>query len=232
MVALNYQILGLPVMLNEGLFSHENGGAGYILKPPLVHLQREGPDQLTCQKNLNLDDEVTCPLECELTILSGHRLATRESGYSNRAVSPKVRVTVCGVEEDRQTMETHRIEGEGYEPRWHRHFGLQVREPTVAMLVFEVINTSEGVSKWNYTFCPESRLAYTAFPISGLREGLRWVPLMDNRHHSLEYSGLLVEVRYRGSWGEEMRKRLDRKEWPQWEEFDDKGQFEDKRWAV
>jgi len=208
MVALNYQILDIPILLNEGLFSHENGGSGYILKPPVV----QGPAQLSRL----LEDKIPCcPLECELTILSGHRLGRRGSRYSNRAVSPKVRITICGVEKDGQTMETHRIENE-VNPRWHRHFELQFLEPTVAMLVFQVINTSEGASKWKSKFRAESLLAYTAFPVSGLREGLRWVPLMDYRHQKLRSSGLLVEVRYRGAWAKEMHKRLDRKNCAKW----------------
>merc|ERR1712154_579020 len=42
LVALNYQNTDMSNIVNEGLFLHENGGAGYVLKPQSVCPRGEG----------------------------------------------------------------------------------------------------------------------------------------------------------------------------------------------
>merc|ERR1719443_2053067 len=43
-----------------------------------------------------------------------------------------------------------------------------------------------------------SLVVAAAYPVKGLREGLRWVPFWDSQHHDVENCGLLVEFRVVG----------------------------------
>merc|ERR1712151_498535 len=45
-------------------------------------------------------------------------------------------------------------------------------------------------------------VAAVACPFSGLREGIRWVPMRDWAHHAIELCGLLVLVRMKGPWAD------------------------------
>jgi hypothetical protein len=266
MVALNYQTLDKHVLVNEGLFSNENGRCGYVLKPAGVRsssstsrqkavrtrssgnfdgkdgaasAQEEGaagswqfepdspksPDKRSRSASMSsvfsgvskshcmvshksnsdtafpdaasprtvadqADDELhnlRCTLE--LTVLSGHMLPKLEG--SDRNISPMVRISMCGAPEDCRTGETRCIVDNGFNPRWHELFVFQVSLPSVAQLVFEVLDVSRNVRQ---------TVAAAAFPFNGVRDGIRWVPLRDLKHQVIDQSGLLLEVRIRGPW--------------------------------
>merc|ERR1711964_31389 len=93
-------------------------------------------------------------------------------------------------------METKVIEENGFNPLWDQRFVFELQHPDVAMLGFEVVSMMAGRA---------DTLGAAAFPVSGLREGVRWVPLMDWRFNVIELAGLLVEIRLNGP-GRELRK--------------------------
>jgi len=130
----------------------------------------------------------------EVTVLSAHWLPKPED---SKEINPLVRVSICGAYEDRRSAETWRITDNGFNPRWHQLFSFHVKEPTISVLAFEVVNIKVGMRKTSREF-----VAAAAFPFSGLREGIRWVPLLDGKHHPIDLCGLLVEIRIRGAWAE------------------------------
>jgi hypothetical protein len=152
------------------------------------------------------EDALGTGLECtiEITVLSAHSLPKPGGEEDGGIVSPLVRVTICGLPEDKRAAETWRIVDNGFNPRWHQLFSFEVMEPSLAMIVLEVINVTFSMKgrRVNREF-----LAAGALPFTGIREGIRWVPLFDWKHHTIDMSGLLVEVRLRGPWAELRRQQ-------------------------
>jgi hypothetical protein len=52
LVALNYQHFDHFLLLNEGFFRHQNGGAGYVLKPPASLGQKTEAESLKIQLHI------------------------------------------------------------------------------------------------------------------------------------------------------------------------------------
>merc|ERR1719330_1444810 len=125
-VALNYQKADLPMILNNGLFMNENGGVGYVLKPPRV---------------LGEPGSMACTLE--VTVLSGHWLPKPIGKPSSYVNSPKVRVRVEGASQDISAKETTVVADNGFNPMWDERFVFALKQPDVAMLAFEVFSVKQ-----------------------------------------------------------------------------------------
>ncbi|CAK0867986.1 unnamed protein product [Prorocentrum cordatum] len=140
MVALNYQSSDLP-MVNEGLFSHENGGCGYILKPPQCQ-----PSNGDSPPGSQRPAVTQCVIE--LRVLSGHDLPKPDGARwrmtGDEAIKPMVRVSLCGAAPDRVTQETCRVMDNGFNPCWNWTMTFRVTEPDVAVLAFEVFHVSSA----------------------------------------------------------------------------------------
>jgi len=172
MVAINYQTADFQNIVYDGFFQ-QNGGSGYVLKPHPI---------LTASAKYML----------VLTILSGHSFPTSE--IEGVDVNPMVRVSIHGVKQDCNAMTTSPVTGNGLNPRWMSRFQFEITQPGVAILVFQAFHVS--------TRAREKLIASAAFPVIGLRKGLRWVPLRSLKHRLLADCGLLVEVQFDESWTE------------------------------
>jgi len=172
MGAINYQTADFQNIMYEGFFQ-QNGCSGYMLKPHPI-LSASGKYML------------------DLTILSGHSFPTSETESID--INPMVRVSIHGVKQDCNAMTTSRVTGNGLNPRWMSRFQSEITQPGVAVLVFEVFHM--------ITPARRKLIASAAFPVIGLRKGLRWVPLRSLKHRLLEECGLLVEVQFDESWAE------------------------------
>jgi len=197
LVALNYQSTDLPMILNQGLFLNENGGCGYVLKPGLIRtaFSRASTPRSAQDEREPLEQD----LRLELTVLSGHWLP-KPSGMPNKQIArPRVRVSLCGAPEDRSVRQTQTDSETGLHPSWKETFVFEISQPSVAMLAFEVLDVN---AKGNPDF-----IAAAAVPVNGLREGVRWVPLQDSRHHAIEFCGILVHARLVCPWAEQQRQQ-------------------------
>lgn len=259
LVALNYQNIDEGMLLNEGIFRNQNGGSGYVLKPPAVNgparLCKNGhrmlstkrvPTGWVCacqgsearpeksftntrsmsedhdsiwrckecdftlceacaseQASLRPGDHVETPVVLRLRLISGHHLprpqkeaaaVTTSVGSllfgnmfddgSTNPVSPYTHVKIHGVDAD-NAKQTSRVQtANGFDPVWDETFEFNISRPDVAILTLQVY---DQVSK--------SFVVAAAYPVSMLREGIRWVPMWDYRLRTLEHCGLLVEIR-------------------------------------
>jgi hypothetical protein len=293
-VALNYQSMDLPTIVNEGLFRNENGGTGYVLKPEAMELKTD------------ITEAAQVPCEIELTVLCAQYLPKPAAMLLGGVTNPLVRVIMCGCTEDSSSEETRQVQDNGFNPRWDETFDFNLAQPHVAVLAFEVLHntvsgrqsrlsrtsSSSSVGEGNSFRAlfgarrsfdgasgmdmdapspgadddssqvqkirsrisrvmnrgsgnstpggtPESAtsrkraifskkksasgvmlggiarpagnseiLAAAAIPVSGLREGIRWVQLLDPSHHPIDHCGLLVAVRMRGPWAEKRRREV------------------------
>lgn len=247
LVALNYQSYDLPMHLNEGLFSNENGNSGYVLKPASVRgssvmaqlssIETSGSDgfdtpsddssnetrkmerlpsarwdeqfaSLSPRSSQDDADADGAGLECslELTVLSAHSLPkVSASVFRKSQMDLFIRVRVCGMPEDCAVVETGKVQANGFNPQWCERFVFQVKNPTLAMMAFEVINYKAGSNGF---------VVAAAFPLIGVREGVRWVSLWDRSYMRNEHCGLLLKVRLSGPWGDLRRQQILEKEYP------------------
>lgn len=139
------------------------------------------------------------PLTLRLRLLSGHHFpkpqkartqVLRVSGSRERTsdqtsqISPFTRVSIHGLDSDCSTATSQVCVGNGFDPSWDESFHFSISRPDVAILTFQVYN---DVCK--------SLVVAAAYPVSMLREGIRWAPMWDYRLRALEHCGLLVEIR-------------------------------------
>eukprot|EP00927_Polykrikos_kofoidii_P029711 TRINITY_DN25649_c0_g1_i1.p1 TRINITY_DN25649_c0_g1~~TRINITY_DN25649_c0_g1_i1.p1 ORF type:complete len:994 (-),score=125.80 TRINITY_DN25649_c0_g1_i1:203-3184(-) len=182
-VALNYQNSDSPNRFNEGLFFHENGRSGYVLKPPEVLSPCSTKEVSGCR--------------VQLAVLSGHCLPSPK----HEVLNPLVRVTVNGMPTDSCSIQTKTVTHNGFNPIWKQSFEFQMTQPSLAMVAFEVVH--ERSKKWKNA---SAVVASAAFPFTCLREGIRWVPLWDSQFNIIASCGLLVELRFDGPWASQRRK--------------------------
>lgn len=246
LVALNYQSPDLSNIANHGLFRNENGGAGYILKPPALLASVSAAEE-PISPVFSLHARSSPSNHLEVTILSGHNLpmpedvlsSMKESAHSlhhhaslvvgKASVNPAIRVTLCNGKDKHPHKgvrgQTSFIYDNGFNPSWGSGIKLEVHEADTCILVFEVLHAQVdlGLHKnqdqhiqhdsrvkkamhWaEAKTAVHSVIAAAAFPLSGLREGLRWVPLNDNQHRMMHLSGLLIKATFVGPWAETRR---------------------------
>jgi len=173
LVALNYQITDRGSILNEGMFREQNGGCGYVLKPPAV-LQ---PNMIQGEENRKI----------WINVLSGHFLPKPDEIDKQGFINPYVVVSIDGVGQDRSCMKTSEQLRNGLKPEWNEACEFKISRPDLAILIFEVRHYLP-----NYSSHP--LVAAAAFPVSGIRPGTRWVALWDDSRRPVRNCGLLVEV--------------------------------------
>jgi len=171
LVALNYQITDRGSILNEGIFREQNGGCGYVLKPPAV-----------LEPDINQDE-----LMLWIHIRSGHFLPKPNEIGDQGFINPYIIVSIDGIDQDRSCMETGVQMRNGLNPEWNERWQFTITRRDLAILTFEVRHYLPNYSSHPF-------VAAAAFPVSGIRSGTRWVALWDDSRRPVENCGLLVEV--------------------------------------
>lgn len=192
LVALNFQTMDTSLLINEGIFREQNGGFGYVLKPSAVMY----PDAAWEAQELKLT----------LTVLSAHFLPRPASMATSDTVTGDVTnpLVVIRLHEPESEHEPLRscwpesparegaqyetsVKGDGFAPAWNETFELKVTRQDVSIISFEVFHHDPKWSK-------RSWMAGAAYPVSGLREGVRWVPLWDENRRPVLNCGMLVRL--------------------------------------
>lgn len=196
LVALNYQTTDIGMILHEGMFREQNGGCGYVLKPVLGAQAEEevGPTVLT------------------ITIISAHFLPKPKGEEHLENINPLVVMSIHGEDTDARRCETMCVSNNGFCPEWFEMFKFEVQEDDVAFITFEVYHKANQRRPWGQQREPDRRaylcssasptvgtgvrkfVAAAAYPVKGIRRGLRWIPLWDQKRQAIPNCGLLVEV--------------------------------------
>eukprot|EP01054_Gregarina_sp_Poly1_P000880 Gregarina_sp_Poly_1__879@NODE_120_length_13597_cov_92_383592_g107_i0_p4_GENE_NODE_120_length_13597_cov_92_383592_g107_i0NODE_120_length_13597_cov_92_383592_g107_i0_p4_ORF_typecomplete_len426_score35_58PIPLCY/PF00387_19/9_3e03PIPLCY/PF00387_19/4_8e19C2/PF00168_30/1_1e06_NODE_120_length_13597_cov_92_383592_g107_i01042411701 len=179
---------GASLLMHTGRF-RENGQSGYVLKPKILtqdEMYFSPHDPLIA----NLTSFGESPKEICIKVLCGRQLP-RLSGSELNIMNLFVVVSVQGIPRDCYTHQTRPVPSSGLDPHWSSGtISFDVAMPSLAMLVFEVRHFDHICSEY---------LAGYALPLKCIRQGLRWVPLEDNRARVIPWAGLLVEVGIRPS---------------------------------
>lgn len=182
LVALNFQTSDTPLLLNYGRF-RQNGGCGYVLKPPAILGMAERSPTKTLK----------------VRILSGTCLPKPDGDTIGETIDPYVKVTVHDVvaSDDNQVFKTSShstptIDNNGFCPVWNEKefHSFSVEFPEVAMVHFSLMDADVAV---------DDKVADASIPFSCLRRGYRSIQLYDrygSRSGPYSMATLLVEIDY------------------------------------
>mmetsp|Transcript_64584 Transcript_64584/g.135540 ORF Transcript_64584/g.135540 Transcript_64584/m.135540 type:complete len:414 (-) Transcript_64584:143-1384(-) len=192
---------GGPVLAHIGRFCQDNGGCGYILKPPHMrseaHVSRQASD-LACSEPESL--------RLDVRLLAARGLPQVHEG-SNGPVSAVVSIWGASGDCSRQVYRASRPSLTGLVTWSESHpsvdgsmpkpMSFLITEPAAAIFVLELLETDMVLGG-------AQRVAFFAAPCDGLRTGLRWIPLWtlssmgDPRPtHFGPLSGVLVQATIR-----------------------------------
>ncbi|KAG5466596.1 hypothetical protein LSCM1_00761 [Leishmania martiniquensis] len=170
LVALNWQTRDQNFRVNEGFFTHQNGGCGYVLKPPYL-------------RDVNSECCAT-PFTIALHLICGSHLGTTFDGAEVTHVS--LRVWVHG---EAGSHETTAVPAAIY-PHWNERVELHGRSKDIAVLCLSVTaRTNNGGSRDICTAC---------LPVRVLRTGFRAIPLRHAKSgHAAEVASVLCHLSFK-----------------------------------
>ena len=188
LVALNFQTVDPPLLLNDGRF-RENGGCGYVLKSTkLIDLQ-EPPNRHNRESRV--------PIKLSIRVLSGSCLPKPNGAHTGDCINPYVRVSVYDVKngnkESTVTFSTEYVANNGFFPIWNgEKFSFQIENYETAMIQLGVFDAAHT------TGLGDELIASSSIPVCCLRQGLRSVKLFDTsntRSGAFDFASLLVDIK-------------------------------------
>lgn len=183
MVAFNMQGYGRSLWLMHGMF-RANGGCGYVKKPDL--LMTKGPHDEVFNPKAQLPVKKT--LKIKVYIGDGWHLDFKHTHFD--LYSPPdfyTRVGIAGVPADETMKKTKKIE-DSWTPVWNQDFIFPLTVPELAILRIEV---------HEYDMSEKDDFAgQICLPVSELKEGIRAVPLCDNKGEKYNSVRLLIRVEF------------------------------------
>lgn len=189
LVALNFQTVDAPLLLNDGRF-RQNGGCGYVLKPVKLIDHQEPPNEFNRESHR--------PMKLSVRVLSGSCLPKPKDSRRADLITPYVKVSVHDVVHDVKNGEresevtfTTTAVANGFYPIWRGdNFTFRIENHATAMLQLGVYT--------GYTALDEELIGSSSIPISCLRKGLRSVKLFDpsnTRSGAFDFASLLIDVK-------------------------------------
>lgn len=161
MVALNYQANDESMCLQNGFFS-DNGGCGYLLKPPcLLATDRSfDPKEKVHSKGKRL----------YIHLISGQHLPKEGTSIEHADVSdPYVKVYTYGIECDYTEHRTPSVRNNGLNPMWDYKMTSDIYCPELCLVIFQVRDHDRHGRS---TF-----LGQACFPFNALQLGYRHIKL-------------------------------------------------------
>ncbi|XP_076153702.1 1-phosphatidylinositol 4,5-bisphosphate phosphodiesterase delta-3-A-like isoform X2 [Alosa pseudoharengus] len=181
MVALNFQTPGEQMDLNQGRFL-TNGRCGYVLKPHFL-----------CQSDSNFNPENTgggpghTPTQLTIRVISAQQLPKVNTDRPNSIVDPQVWVEIHGVAIDSTREKTHRVDNNGFNPRWDCTLSFQLQVPELALVRF-VVEDHDHTAKNDF-------VGQFTLPFTSLSTGYRHVHLLRADGVSLSPASLFVHIK-------------------------------------
>ncbi|CAF0741347.1 unnamed protein product [Rotaria sordida] len=130
MVALNYQTNDESMCLQHGFFS-DNGGCGYLLKPPCL-LGKDpsyDPKEKFYEKGKRL----------QILLISGQHLPKENNSVDDPDISdPYVKICTYGIECDYTEHRTPSIRNNGLNPIWDYKITADIYCPELCLVIFQV----------------------------------------------------------------------------------------------
>ncbi|KAG6010443.1 hypothetical protein E4U21_006442 [Claviceps maximensis] len=194
MAAMNWQTIDMGMMLNEGMFAGEKG---WVLKPPGYQ---------SSDRYAETHDEAApgSTLDLSICIFAGHNIPTESDDHneyprSGSAIRPYVKVELhversenaTGKEADENTYKKMTEVGKSNHPRFPESkrplsfAGITKVVPELSFVRFRIGDDSR---------ISTSILAWACIRLDRLRQGYRFVRLMDMNGSPIDRGGLFVKV--------------------------------------
>ncbi|XP_017062298.1 1-phosphatidylinositol 4,5-bisphosphate phosphodiesterase gamma-1 [Drosophila ficusphila] len=173
MIALNYQTGDKAMQLNQAKFRN-NGGCGYILKPPFMKSDSFNPNSPLCE-GIN-------EVKVSIRIIAARHLF--RGGKSN---NPQIVVEIVGASYDTGVKYRTKVNENGFNPVWNESCEFTVHNPHFAILRFEVQDED--------MFAETHFIAQACYPLKCVRQGYRSVILKNKFSEELELSSLLINIK-------------------------------------
>eukprot|EP00026_Physarum_polycephalum_P008931 Phypoly_transcript_09038.p1 GENE.Phypoly_transcript_09038~~Phypoly_transcript_09038.p1 ORF type:complete len:323 (+),score=28.40 Phypoly_transcript_09038:393-1361(+) len=171
LTALNYQTDGIPMWLNMAKFL-DNGGVGYVLKPPTLLTTRH-PDENEVRKTLHVH------------LISGWQLPKDTGTTKGEVVDPYVKIRMYGVPGDNHKYRTKVIQNDGFNPQWNEKVSFELKRADLAQILFEVLD-QDRMGKDDF-------LGYGSIPVPCIKQGYRSVQLYDSKSVPIPNASLFVQ---------------------------------------
>ncbi|XP_063076696.1 1-phosphatidylinositol 4,5-bisphosphate phosphodiesterase delta-3-A-like isoform X2 [Engraulis encrasicolus] len=181
LVALNFQTAGEQMDLNQGRFL-DNGCCGYILKPSFL-----------CQDHAQFNPENTgggpghSPTQLTIRVISAQQLPKVCTERLTAIVDPQVTVETYGVAIDCNRQKTHRVDNNGFNPRWDVTLAFQLQVPELVLVRF-VVEDHDHTAKNDF-------VGQFTLPFSCLKPGYRHVHLLRADGSSMSPATLFVHIK-------------------------------------
>jgi len=175
MASLNFQKPDSGMHINQGFF-RTNGSCGYVLKPP--HLRRNVVGEFPSNLGRNSSKHIILKIK----VLNGHFVDTDIVG--NSPISLEVEAVGSEV---KTTSFITEAAAKFYNPQWKEcEHSLVLTDPELCVLYFKL-----------YSVHRSSRMVLqNAIPVSGLKQGLRYIPFKTLTGASLDQSGIFVSLSF------------------------------------
>ncbi|XP_065192235.1 1-phosphatidylinositol 4,5-bisphosphate phosphodiesterase eta-2-like [Sycon ciliatum] len=186
LVALNYQTPDIPIMLNHAKF-RANGGCGYVLKPACLR-EPESEDNRYRQYNpfdMSLQLHSVNHMFLEIKVMSGQCLFNPQ-GSSVPTV--EVDVVISGIQSDSASVTFGVALGSN---TLSPEFTPLTAAPPLRLVMPEMCTVMFLVYHIR-----GSRVLYAqnGYPVTSLKHGIRYVPMLSPSCQPLPHSGLFVKV--------------------------------------
>jgi hypothetical protein len=161
MVALNYQSNDESMCLQHGFFS-DNGGCGYLLKPPcLLATDRSfDPKEKFYEKGKRL----------QIHLISGQHLSKEHNSIEHFDISdPYIKICTYGIECDYTEHRTPSIRNNGLNPIWDYKITADIYCPELCLVIFQV-RDHDRLGRSNF-------LGQACIPFNALQLGYRHIKL-------------------------------------------------------
>ncbi|XP_057215180.1 1-phosphatidylinositol 4,5-bisphosphate phosphodiesterase delta-3-A [Triplophysa rosa] len=192
LVALNFQTQCEEMDLNRGRFL-PNGRCGYVLKPSFI-----------CSPDSEFNPENTGggpghnPMLLTIKVISAQQLPKPDKEKLSSIVDPLVWVEIYGAPIDNNKKKTHRIDNNGFNPRWDCTFKFQLHVPELVLIRFKV--EDHGYATRN------EFLGQFTLPFTSMRTGYRHVRLLSADGSSMSPSTLFIHIKVTPGYSSPVRK--------------------------
>lgn len=185
LVALNLQTMGKVSWANTGRFK-DNGGCGYVLKPPeMLHDFRKPFDPAEFP-----NDSSRPPIKLKIEILSARQLP-KSSRKKGDIVNPFVTASIVGMTCDSKSKSTKVVKANGFNPYWGKTVEFDIYMPEMATLLFLIYDEDTFASLHG-----RFKIAYYSIPVTCIKEGYRIMELFDETGKKCPMSDLFCRFQF------------------------------------
>ncbi|KAM9963807.1 hypothetical protein ACTFIW_007061 [Dictyostelium discoideum] len=182
LAALNQQTSSEPMWINDGMFS-DNGGCGYVLKPPCLlpgeceTYDPTSPERIKSSKYSRLI----------VNVISARQLPKYTKSTKGEVIDPYVTLSIVGTHFDQKVEKTKVIDNNGFNPHWGEEFEFPLYNSQLSMLLIRVDDKDK---------VGHNRIGHHCIRVENIRPGYRVLKLKNNFNRTIPLANLLCKFTF------------------------------------